>query len=145
MIRRPPRSTLFPYTTLFRSGVRPVKEIERKVAIVTGGGSGIGRAIALRFARAAGRVAVLDVAEAAARDVASEIATCGSEGLAVPCDVSRQADVQRAFQAVAQRFGPADILVNSAGIAPVRTVEPTTEGDLDRPYARKGKGVYPCI
>src|SRR2546430_5096260 len=99
------------------TSVRAVKEIERKVAIVTGGGSGIGRAIALRFARAAGRVAVLDVAEAAARDVAREIAGCGSEGLAVPCDVSRQADVQRAFLAVAQRFGPADIFGYSAGIS----------------------------
>src|SRR5207248_1301532 len=127
------------------TSVRPVKEIERKVAIVTGGGSGIGRAIALRFARAAGRVAVLDVAEAAARDVAREIAGCGSEGLAVPCDVSRQADVQRAFQTVAQRFGPADILVNSAGIAHVGTVEQTSEDDLDRLYAVNVKGVYNCM
>src|SRR5213075_108293 len=123
------------------TSVRPVKEIERKVAIVTGGASGIGRAIALRFAR----VAVLDVAEAAARDAAREIAACGSEGLAVPCDVSRQADVQRAFQAVAQRFGPADILVNSAGIAHVGTVEQTTEEDLDRLYAVNVKGVYHCM
>src|SRR5437762_14121357 len=99
------------------TSVRPVNEIEGKVAIVTGGGSGIGRAIALRFARAAGRVAVLDVAEAAARDVAREIAACGGAGLAVPCDVSRPADLQRALHAVAQRVGPADTLVNSASIA----------------------------
>jgi len=122
-----------------------VKEIEHKVALVTGGGSGIGRAIALRFARAAGRVAVLDVAEPAARDVAREIAACGSEGLAVPCDVSRQADVRRAFAAVAERFGPADILVNSAGIAHVGTVEQTSEDDLDRLYAVNVKGVYNCM
>src|SRR5437899_2520453 len=125
--------------------VRPVKEIENKVALVTGGGSGIGRAIALRFARAAGRVAVLDVAEPAARDVAREIAACGSEGLAVPCDVSRQAEVRRAFEAVAERFGPADILVNSAGIAHVGTVEQTSEDDLDRLYAVNVKGVYNCM
>ncbi len=122
-----------------------MKEIENKVALVTGGGSGIGRAIALRFARAAGRVAVLDVAEPAARDVAREIAACGSEGLAVPCDVSRQADVRRAFEAVAERFGPADILVNSAGIAHVGTVEQTSEDDLDRLYAVNVKGVYNCM
>src|SRR2546423_10221057 len=107
-----------------------MKEIEHKVAIVTGGGSGIGRAIALRFARAGGRVAVLDVAEPAARDVAREIEACGGVGLAVPCDVSRQADVERALQAVAQRVGPAGILVNSGGIAHIGNVEPTSPGDL---------------
>src|SRR5437870_7427608 len=119
-----------------------MKEIEHKVALVTGGGSGIGRAIALRFARAGGRVAVLDVAEPAARDVAREIEACGGAGLAVPCDVSRQADVQRAFQAVAQRLGPVDILVNSAGNAHAGTEEQTSEDDLDRPYAANVKGVY---
>src|SRR2546430_17012239 len=108
-----------------------MKEIEHKVAIVTGGGSGIGRAIALRFARAGARVAVLDVAEPAARDVAREIEACGGVSLAVPCDVSRQADVERAFQAVAQRFGPAGILVDCAGVAPVGTVEQASQGDLD--------------
>src|SRR5947209_14366714 len=122
-----------------------MKEIEHKVAIVTGGGSGIGRAIALRFARAGARVAVLDVAEPAARDVAREIEACGGVSLAVPCDVSRQADVERAFQAVAQRFGPADILVNCAGIAHVGTVEQTSEDDLDRLYAVNVKGVYNCM
>ena len=122
-----------------------MKEIERKVAIVTGGGSGIGRAIAVRFARAAGRVAVLDVAEPAAREVAREIEACGGVCLPVPCDVSRQADVERAFQAIAQRFGPPDILVNSAGIAHVGTVEQTSEDDLDRLYAVNVKGVYNCM
>src|SRR5437870_13218372 len=122
-----------------------MKEIEHKVALVTGGGSGIGRAIALRFARAGGRVAVLDVAEPAARDVAREIDAWGGAGRAVPCDVRRQADVQRAFQAVAQRLGPVDILVNSAGIAHVGTVEQTSEDDLDRLYAVNVKGVYNCM
>ena len=122
-----------------------MKEIERKVAIVTGGGSGIGRAIAVRFARAAGRVAVVDVAEPAAREVAREIEACGGACLPVPCDVSRQADVERAFQAIAQRLGPPDILVNSAGIAHVGTVEQTSEDDLDRLYAVNVKGVYNCM
>src|SRR5438046_166567 len=83
-----------------------MKELEQKVAIVTGGASGIGRAIALRFARAGARVAVVDVAESAAQDTVREIATCseGRESVAVPCDVSRQADVAAAFEKLLRRF-----------------------------------------
>src|SRR5205823_14644410 len=120
------------------------RELETKTAIVTGGGSGIGRAIALRFARAGARVAVVDIAEAAARDCVREIEACGGTGAAVSCDVSRQLDVQRAFQAVLERFDTLDILVNSAGIAHVGTVEQTSEEDFDRLYAVNVKGVYNC-
>src|SRR5947199_1014025 len=122
-----------------------MREIERKIAIVTGGGSGIGRAIALRFARAGGRVGGLEVAGRAARDVARESEACGGAATAVLCDVSRQADVEHAFRAVAQRFAPVDILVNSAGIAHVGNVEQTSEADLDRLYAVNVKGVYNCM
>jgi 2-keto-3-deoxy-L-fuconate dehydrogenase len=123
----------------------PEREIEDRVAIVTGGASGIGRAIALRFARAGARVAVLDVAEPAAHDVAREIEAAGGTAAAVPCDVSRQKDVQRAFRAVEERFGTLDILVNSAGIAHVGNVEQTSEEDFDRLYAVNVKGVYNCL
>src|SRR6266513_3060747 len=122
-----------------------MREIENKVAIVTGGSSGIGRAIALRFARAGGRVALLDVAEPAAREVAREIEACGGSVIAIRCDVSRQGDVDQAFQAVAQRFAPVDVLVNSAGIAHVGAIEQTSEEDLDLLYAVNVKGVYNCI
>ena len=121
------------------------REVEGKTAIVTGGGSGIGRAIALRFARAGARVAVVDIAEAAARDCVREIEACGGTGAAVFCNVSRQLDLQRAFQAVLERFDTLDILVNSAGIAHVGTVEQTSEEDLDRLYAVNVKGVYNCM
>ena len=124
-----------------------MKELEQKVAIVTGGASGIGRAIALRFARAGARVAVVDVAESAAQDTVREIATCseGSESVAVPCDVSRQADVATAFEKLLRRFGTLDVLVNSAGIAHVGNLEQTTEQEFDRLYAVNVKGVYNCM
>jgi len=127
-----------------------MRELERKVAIVTGGGSGIGRAIALRFARAGARVAVVDVVEPAAQQTVREIAACGAgdgeeAAAAVPCDVSRQADVGRAFQAVVGRFAGLDILVNSAGIAHVGNLEQTSEQDFDRLYAVNVKGVYNCM
>jgi len=114
-------------------------------AIVTGAGSGIGRAIALRFGRAGARVAILDVAEEAARAVAGEVKSLGAPAVAVPCDVSREADVAKAFREVESRLGSVDILVNSAGVAHVGTIEETTEHDLDRLYAVNVKGVYNCM
>ena len=125
-----------------------MRELEHKVAIVTGGGSGIGRAIALRFARAGARVAVVDVAEPAAEQTVREIAACGGEGetsVAVRCDVSRQADVHAAFQELLRRFGTLDVLVNSAGIAHVGNLEQTSEQEFDRLYAVNVKGVYNCM
>jgi NAD(P)-dependent dehydrogenase (short-subunit alcohol dehydrogenase family) len=122
-----------------------MKEIERKVAIVTGGGSGIGRAIALRFGQGGARVAVVDIAEPAAEETVRGIEACGATAISVACDVSRQADVERTFQAVGQRLGAADILVNSAGVAHVGNVEQTSEQDFDRLYAVNVKGVFNCM
>ncbi|HEV8617495.1 MAG TPA: glucose 1-dehydrogenase [Methylomirabilota bacterium] len=123
----------------------PAAALRDKTAIVTGGGSGIGRAIAVRFAQAGARVAVLDIAEAAAHETTAAIAARGGAGAVVVCDVSRQLDVQRAFAAAQERFGALDILVNSAGIAHVGNVEQTAEEDLDRLYAVNVKGVYNCM
>ena len=112
---------------------------------MTGGGSGIGRAIALRFARAGARVAIIDIAAESATTVANDVDSLGSASLAVACDVSRQTDVADAFQRVEAQLGPVDILVNSAGVAHVGNVEQTTEADLDRLYAVNVKGVYNCL
>lgn len=123
----------------------PTQELEGRTAIVTGGGSGIGRAITLRFARAGARVAVLDVMESSATAAATEGQSLGASTMAVACDVSRQVDVADAFQHVETRLGPVDILVNSAGVAHIGNVEQTTEEDLDRLYAVNVKGVYNCL
>jgi len=116
-----------------------------RTAIVTGGGSGIGRAIAVRFAAAGARVAVLDVGGDAARETAAAIAREGGRALDVACDVTSQRAVDEAFARVAEELGPLDALVNSAGVAHVGTVEQTTEEDFDRVYAVNVKGVYNCL
>jgi NAD(P)-dependent dehydrogenase (short-subunit alcohol dehydrogenase family) len=100
-----------------------------KVAIVTGGSSGIGAAIVARF-RAEGATAL-------ALDVSDEADVC--------CDVTDGAAVDGAFDAVVAAQGRLDVLVNSAGIPHVGTVETTTGQDLDRVYAVNVKGVFHCL
>ncbi|HEX2716529.1 MAG TPA: glucose 1-dehydrogenase [Gemmatimonadaceae bacterium] len=124
---------------------RPAHDLTGKTAIVTGAGSGIGRAIAIRFGEAGARVAALDIDAAAAEQTAAGIARSGGEAAAIACDVTHQSQVDDAFRIAHERLGAADIVVNSAGIAHVGTVEQTTEADLDRVYAVNVKGVYNCL
>jgi 3-hydroxybutyrate dehydrogenase len=93
--------------------------LENRIALITGGGRGIGRAIALEFAREGARVAVAARTQEQIRLVAEEIkGTCEAEALAVECDVSRRESVERAFAEVREKFGRGvDILVNNAGVA----------------------------
>lgn len=123
----------------------PTQRLDQRTALVTGAGSGIGRAIAIRFARAGARVAVLDLAESSARETVSEIKSAGDNAIATQCDVTQQRQVDDAFRAVRDDLGAIDILVNSAGIAHVGTIEQTSEEDLDRVYAVNVKGVYNCL
>lgn len=117
-----------------------------KTAVITGAGSGIGRAIALLFAQQGARAEILEVSEENAQAVCAEIIAVGGEAAWQICDVGDQASVKKAFNAVAARgSGRIDILVNNAGVAHIGTVTTTSEDDLDRLYRINIKGVYNCM
>ncbi|MBE7539796.1 MAG: SDR family oxidoreductase [Opitutaceae bacterium] len=110
-------------------------------AIVTGAGSGIGRAIAERFAGEGADVTLLDFNGDAAGEVARAIVSKGGRARAIACDVSDTESVRSAFSQI-----PAlDILVNNAGIAHIGNALTTTPQDLDRLYAVNIRGVYHCL
>lgn len=121
------------------------RKLEGRVAVVTGGGSGIGREISRLFATEGAQVALLEVDEEGGRETVRDIQSGGGTAHLFRCDVSQQPQVQEAFAAVERDMGPVDILVNNAGISHVGTVESTTEEDLDRIYAVNIKGVYHCL
>jgi len=120
-------------------------DLSGRVAIVTGGGRGIGRAVALRLASEGAHVVVADIDPAAARAVAAEVEALGREPLAFQTDVSQKAQVQSMVTAALQRFGQVDILVNNAGAAgPDAAVEDVAEEDWDRTLAVHLKGTFLC-
>lgn len=123
---------------------KPPFRLDGKAAAITGAASGIGRAIADRFAQQGAAVAILDVDRTAADAVVDELAHHGTDAVAITCDVTRDADVRAAFAEVQGRFGRLDLLVNNAGIGHVGTAESTSEADFDRLFAVNVRGVFLC-
>lgn len=115
-----------------------------KVVAITGSGSGIGRAIALRFAAQGAAIRLLDISDTNANAVAAEITKTGGSASVHFCDVTDQAQVQQTFEGL---FGREriHILVNNAGISHVGTVESTSEDDFDRLLRVNVKGFYHCL
>lgn len=91
--------------------------LQGRIAMVTGAGSGLGRAIALAFAAKGARLAINDVRRSAASEVVDEIKAAGGDAIAVPADVSDSVDVAEIFEETVASLGTLDILVNNAGIA----------------------------
>jgi 2-keto-3-deoxy-L-fuconate dehydrogenase len=118
--------------------------LDGKVAVVTGGGSGIGRAIVQRFAKSGACMRVLDVDREAAETVAGEIVACGGNAAAFPCNVGNEQDVKDVFTKLIQN-DRIQILVNNAGISHVGNLESTTEQDFDGVFQVNVKGVYHCM
>jgi NAD(P)-dependent dehydrogenase (short-subunit alcohol dehydrogenase family) len=118
--------------------------LDGRNAVVTGGGSGIGKSIGERFAEAGASVCILDVDLAAAQSVAEKIKSAGGSARSYRCDVSDHAGVRQVFEQVV-RDGNVDILVNNAGVSHVGTLETTSEADVDRIFRINVKGMYNCM
>ncbi|MFD0763311.1 SDR family NAD(P)-dependent oxidoreductase [Mucilaginibacter lutimaris] len=115
--------------------------LKNKIAVITGGGSGIGKAIALLFARQGATIHIIELNTDAANDVITEIKSASGNGQAHAANVAEQQSVVNVFNAI----GKVDILVNNAGIAHVGNLERTSEADLDRIYNVNVKGAYNCL
>jgi NAD(P)-dependent dehydrogenase (short-subunit alcohol dehydrogenase family) len=115
-----------------------------KVAVITGGASGIGRAMSTLFGRQGAHVVVLDLDGAAAERTAADIARAGGSADGAACDVSDASAVRATFESIVERSHRIDILVNNAGVAHVGNIERTTEEELDRLYRVNVKGVFLC-
>lgn len=116
--------------------------LQGKVAFVTGGGTGIGRACALLFAREGARVAVAGRRREPLVAVMKEIAAADGEAFVVPCDVTQRAAVEQAVRATVDRFGRLDVVVNNAGALLAATAEETSDGDWNRILAANLTGTF---
>jgi 2-keto-3-deoxy-L-fuconate dehydrogenase len=114
--------------------------LKGKSAVITGGGSGIGKAIAVLFAQQGAAVHIIELNQDAAAQTIAEIGA-QSTAVAYSCDVSNQQQVLDTFR----QIGAVDILVNNAGIAHVGTVETTSEQDFMRIFDVNVRGAYNCL
>lgn len=119
-------------------------KLEGKVAIVTGGGSGIGRGISLRYAQEGAKIVVADLNGAAAEAVAGEITAAGGSASSVAVDVRKQDQVQAMVDHAVDAFGGVDILVNNAGVGKIIPFFETTEADWDLMFDVNCKGLLWC-
>ena len=117
-------------------------QLSGKVALITGGASGIGRATALLFAREGAALAIADLNVQAGEAVAKEITESGARAMFEPADVARAADCRRLAERAIREFGRIDILFNNAGIIRRATILDLSEDDWDRVMAVNVKSVY---
>ncbi len=116
-------------------------QLDNKVAVITGGGSGIGRAIAITFAKQGATVHIIEQNKVNAAQVVQEIEAFEGKAFAHHCNVALQKEVVAVFE----KIGPLNMLVNNAGIANIGKADTTSETDFDNLMQVNVKGVYNCI
>jgi 3-oxoacyl-[acyl-carrier protein] reductase len=126
------------------SDVRERFDIAGKVAVVTGGASGIGRAIAADLGQLGACVVIADTAQEAAEEVAREVASAGARSIAVKTDVTSRDEVERMVGRAIDEFGKVDFLVNNAGIMSRSGIMDMDEAELERTLDVNLKGVMLC-
>jgi 3-oxoacyl-[acyl-carrier protein] reductase len=119
-------------------------DVRNKVALVTGGGRGIGRSICLMLARAGAKVVVASRTISELKKLGAEIKKLGGDVLAVRTDVSREKDVDRLFRLVQKKYGRLDVLVNNAGMGIYGPLADFSTGDYDKVMAVNLRGVFLC-
>lgn len=119
-------------------------QLEGRVALVTGGGRGIGRGIVMRLAEAGADVAVADVILENAQNVAQEVQALGRRAIAIQVDVTKWDQVQAMVKQTVDQLGKLDIAVNNAGVINIKSVEELTEEDWDFVNDVNAKGVFLC-
>jgi 2-keto-3-deoxy-L-fuconate dehydrogenase len=119
-------------------------DLSGRVAVVTGGASGIGKAISTRLAANGAHVWVVDIDTDAANATAEGIKQAGGEAWALPCDVADPESVSRVFTTIASA-GSIDILVNCAGIAHIGTIATTSLADFERIFRVNATGIFLCM
>lgn len=116
-------------------------KLTNKSVVITGGGSGIGKAMSVLFAKQGALVHIIELNADAAEATINEINSAGGTAFSHTCDVSKQQQVIDIFNSI----GIIDILINNAGIAHVGRVDNTSEADFDRVYNVNVKGAYNCL
>jgi NAD(P)-dependent dehydrogenase (short-subunit alcohol dehydrogenase family) len=122
-----------------------MNKLDDMIAIVTGGGKGIGRAISLRFANEGAKVAIWEKDLDAAEETSNQINDSGRTAVSVECEISDKNSVSNALKETIDALGKPTHLINNAGIAHVGTATTTTEGDFDRVMSVNTKGLFLCL
>ena len=133
-----------PVATSTNASVHDLFGLAGRVCVVTGGGSGIGRSIAVALARAGARVAILDRSEKGSAAALQEVASFGGEAVAIACDVSQADSVAAAAERSARLLAPCDVLVNNAGMIQPGALETLTFEDWNKVLSVNLSGYFLC-